>query len=132
MTAWDSPVLQDDDKSTLLELAFEHYGLNYPTSLGEKSIKCPVHDDSNASASVNTMTGLWTCFACQQGGDAYTLIMEREQIGYRDAATFAENLLNNSSREVHRGTDRKPSTGVSRGKRNKSGSSTYRPSWLRK
>lgn len=34
----------------------------------ERSFRCEVHDDHNASASVNTVTGLWCCYACGAAG----------------------------------------------------------------
>jgi hypothetical protein len=36
----------------------------------ERPFRCHVHDDSNASASVNTQTGLWICYACGAAGKA--------------------------------------------------------------
>lgn len=36
----------------------------------ERSFLCPVHDDRNASASVNSLTGLWICYACGARGKA--------------------------------------------------------------
>ncbi|CAB4194584.1 Bacterial DnaG primase, TOPRIM domain [uncultured Caudovirales phage] len=34
----------------------------------ERSFCCPVHDDSNASASVNVVKGVWYCYACHAKG----------------------------------------------------------------
>ena len=34
----------------------------------ERPFCCPVHDDSNASASVNVVKGLWVCYACRASG----------------------------------------------------------------
>ena len=34
----------------------------------ERSFNCPSHNDSNASASVNAMSGLWCCYACGASG----------------------------------------------------------------
>lgn len=34
----------------------------------ERSFNCPTHQDRNASASVNVVKGLWTCYACGAGG----------------------------------------------------------------
>lgn len=38
----------------------------------ERSFRCHVHADSNASASVNSATGLWYCYACGARGRADT------------------------------------------------------------
>lgn len=34
----------------------------------ERSFRCDVHDDSNASASVNVLKGVWFCYACGASG----------------------------------------------------------------
>lgn len=34
----------------------------------ERPFRCPVHDDTNASASVNVVKGLWCCYACGASG----------------------------------------------------------------
>jgi hypothetical protein len=34
----------------------------------ERAFRCEVHDDHNASASVNSITGLWICYACGAAG----------------------------------------------------------------
>jgi Toprim-like/CHC2 zinc finger len=36
----------------------------------ERSFLCPVHDDHNASASVNSLNGLWICYTCGARGKA--------------------------------------------------------------
>ena len=52
----------------------EHYGAeNLPHRPGGwAKIKCPMHDDSNASASFNEDKGQFRCFACDFFGDAMT------------------------------------------------------------
>ena len=89
-----------DDKAELLEAVFAHYGLDYPPGYGERSWKCPVHDESHASASVNTNTGLWTCFACGAGGDAYTIIEIREGCSFADANRIAAGIHERGDGEV--------------------------------
>jgi DNA primase len=34
----------------------------------ERSFRCEVHDDTNASASVNVLKGVWYCYSCQASG----------------------------------------------------------------
>jgi DNA primase len=36
----------------------------------ERPFRCEAHDDHNASASVNSLTGLWVCYACGAAGKA--------------------------------------------------------------
>jgi hypothetical protein len=122
--------LDEDDKALLLSLVFEHYDLNYPNGSGNRSTHCPVHDDRHASASVNTVTGLWTCYSCQAGGDAYTLIMDKEGVTFTDAARIAQEILDRDGRAVRREPARKSGRGVSSRKGDRPSSRKYRPSWL--
>lgn len=34
----------------------------------ERPFRCPVHEDNNASASVNVLKGVWFCYACKASG----------------------------------------------------------------
>lgn len=34
----------------------------------ERPFRCPDHDDTNASASVNVLKGVWVCYACRAAG----------------------------------------------------------------
>jgi DNA primase len=48
-----------------------HASLDEALLLGqgvERSFLCPFHPDHNASASVNSLTGLWVCYACGAAG----------------------------------------------------------------
>lgn len=61
--------------TTPLELAWEHYGGTLLTHReGRNKAKCPLHDDANASASVNILEQKWTCFAGCGYGDIYELV----------------------------------------------------------
>lgn len=48
----------------------------------ERPFRCHVHDDSNASASVNVLKGVWTCYACGAHGavDGVDLIPEAKEL----------------------------------------------------
>ena len=48
----------------------------------ERPFKCHVHDDTNASASVNVIKGLWVCYACSAHGavDGLDLIPEAKEL----------------------------------------------------
>lgn len=48
----------------------------------ERSFRCHVHDDTNASASVNSVTGLWFCFSCHASGsyDLTTIELDPYQV----------------------------------------------------
>lgn len=74
-----------------LEAVFNHYNLDFPQ--GEKSILCPVHDDSRKSASVNSEKGVWVCYACSAGGSGIQIIMAREHLTYPEARSWAEKNI---------------------------------------
>jgi DNA primase len=89
---------------------------------GWRKMKCPFHDDSHASAAVNYDKNAFVCHGCGIKGDAYSLIMDRERINYREAVQFAASVLTSGNTEV-RQQDRtrarlsvKPSTLGRRGK----------------
>lgn len=70
---------------------FEHYGLPEP-GYGERPMKCPSHDDSHPSASVNRTEGVWFCHACGSGGTAAQIVMDREHVTYVEAMQFISTL----------------------------------------
>ena len=75
-----------------LQAVFSHYGLDLPLG-GEKSILCPVHDDSRRSASVNSDKGVWVCYACNGRGSGIQIIMARENLTYSEARRWAEKNI---------------------------------------
>lgn len=69
----------------------EHYGVIYPPEgPGWKSLKCPFHDDTNASASSNGSG--FACFACGIRGGPVQLLMEREGIDYYDGLELYKEI----------------------------------------
>lgn len=57
---------------------------------GWQPSKCPYHDDKTASASVNTSTGRFHCFACDVNEDLVGLIRRDSGVGYVEAKQEAE------------------------------------------
>lgn len=49
----------------------------------ERSFPCPVHDDKNPSASVNSTTGYWYCYSCGAWGQADLDRMEFDPLAVR-------------------------------------------------
>lgn len=78
---------------------FEHYGIPEP-GYGERSIKCPAHDDRVPSASVNRQKGLWHCHACGAGGGSIALVQAMEQGSYEDARRMVESLSGSSTEPI--------------------------------
>lgn len=81
-----------------LEAVFHHYGLSLPLG-GDKSIHCPVHDDSRRSASVNSDKGVWVCYACNGRGSGIQIIMARENLTYSDARKWADKNIGKESKQ---------------------------------
>lgn len=65
---------------TPLELAWEEYGGELLGDHGNVKAKCPLHDDSRASARVNIDNQRWTCFAGCGHGDIYELVKLKELV----------------------------------------------------
>jgi DNA primase len=80
-------VSQEDD----LLAVFQHYDIAEP-GYGERSFRCPSHDDSRPSASVNRSEGVWFCHACGSGGTAAQIVMDKEGLNYVEATRFISNL----------------------------------------
>lgn len=73
---------------------FQHYDIPEP-GYGERRFRCPSHDDSHPSASVNRQEGVWFCHACGSGGTAAQIVMDKEGITYVEATKFIANLTGN-------------------------------------
>lgn len=59
---------------------FEQYfpDMKEPNSSNEVSVRCPFHEDSRASMSINLATGLWLCNGCEAHGNAEKFVREYE------------------------------------------------------
>jgi CHC2 zinc finger len=69
----------------------EHYdSFNPPLGPRWENMKCPFHDDRNASARSNGSG--FICMACGVKGGPIQLIMEREDIDYPSAIEFYEGV----------------------------------------
>lgn len=93
----------------------EHYGADTSrvNTVGWRPLRCPFHDDRQASASVNLNLGGFRCHACGVRGDALKLIREREGLDFKGAVAFAQETLGQSVGGVrlttHRTTARRRS-----------------------
>ena len=56
----------------IVEVATE-LGLDLTESGDEHAAVCPVHDDTDPSLFIHPGKGVWYCFGCGVGGNAYTL-----------------------------------------------------------
>lgn len=62
----------------------------------ERSFLCPYHPDHNASASINSVTGLWCCYACGAAGKAGSEALSFDANG---VAQFTKLLFEEMSRD---------------------------------
>lgn len=85
-------------------------------------MKCPVHDDRVASASVNRGKGLWHCHACGAGGNAVSLVAALESVDYQEANRIVRALVGGSTGQY----------GASQGVRRKRSSGRWVPPSLRR
>lgn len=46
---------------------------------------CPFHDDRNPSLHVYTDRQSFRCWVCNQGGDCFAFVMQRDRVGFREA-----------------------------------------------
>ena len=96
-----------------IQPVLEHYGAtNLRETLGWQKMKCVVHEDSTASASVNVTENAFACHACGVKGDTYKIIMEKEGVGYREAIAIAEGITGESHSNIqgkHSSSRRVPS-----------------------
>lgn len=81
------------DEKPSIERAFAHYGVDITGAHGNRLVRCPAHDESRPSCSVNLDKNVAQCFACSFRGDALTLIMLKEGLDFASAVNYArENL----------------------------------------
>lgn len=109
-----------NDPEAELVAVFDKYDLPEPRH-GEHPMKCPVHEDRVASASVNREKGLWYCHACGAGGGAVSLVAALESVDFREARHIVNGLVGGS-----------PRTGATQGARRVRKSGRWVPPALRR
>ena len=81
------------DKTSLVEYIEKHWAplkkvcSNFLT-------RCPFHDDSNPSMSVNDSKGLYHCFSCKAGGNLITFVKEFKNLNSAEAIDEICNFFN--------------------------------------
>lgn len=76
----------------ILEL-LSHHGIQAQKQGQGWMARCPFHDDSTASMSVDPEKSLWHCFGCQKGGDILTFLRERDGLTHSQAVQAAQAML---------------------------------------
>jgi DNA primase len=70
---------------------------------------CPFHDERTPSFKVDSASGLYHCFGCGAGGDAYKFVMQTQNLEFIDAVRYLAQRANIVLQE--------DGTGLSQGKR---------------
>lgn len=70
----------------------DFYGVQYVDAMPEQSIRCPVHDESRPSCSLNLDKAVFYCHACSAHGGALEIIEAREGLTGAPAHDFAAKL----------------------------------------
>ncbi|WP_263729929.1 CHC2 zinc finger domain-containing protein [Cellulomonas sp. SG140] len=81
-----------DDPKPDLAAVLDHYGVRHSSSRQIEMVSCPFHEDRTPSLSIRLDRGLWNCKSCGRAGDSYSLIMQKEDINFVGARTFAAGL----------------------------------------
>ena len=64
------------------------------------SVKCCIHDDSRRSAVMNTYDNLYYCHTCGKGGSSVNVVMEKENLEYKDAIERAVEIITGSGHSL--------------------------------
>lgn len=84
--------MTDQHTRPSIAAVLSQHGVDVAERTGWRPVRCPYHDDSTASASVNTDIGRFNCHACGVKGDVYDLLMYRERITFREALVLGDRL----------------------------------------
>lgn len=73
---------------SILDLA-RRLGLGTPRKRGEEHlVRCPFHDDTDPSLSLNMDRGVWYCWPCGEGGDGIELVMRARGVQFPAAVKW--------------------------------------------
>jgi hypothetical protein len=64
-----------------------------PVGPGKWECSCPFHHDPGPSLSIDVGRGLWHCFGCEAGGDAFTYVQLRYGLDFAAALQYLEDRL---------------------------------------
>jgi DNA primase len=64
------------------------------------SVKCIMHNDSRASASMNTYENLYFCFTCGKGGNAANIVCILENLEFNDGLKRAIEIAAGSGAAI--------------------------------
>ena len=93
--------MDSDQLEEVMIAVLNHYDIPV-TGSGERNMRCPVHDERVASASMNVSKGLWHCHACGAGVTAVNIVMGREHLDYREALAFITERVGKEFKQTKR------------------------------
>jgi len=64
------------------------------------SVRCCIHNDSRRSAVINTYDNLYYCHTCGKGGSAVDVVMEIENLEFKDALNRAIEITAGSGQSL--------------------------------
>ena len=71
------------------------------------SVRCCMHSDTRKSAVIDTYNNLYYCHTCGKGGNAINVIMELENVGFKDALARAGEIVAGSGSSLRGGNKRR-------------------------
>ena len=71
------------------------------------SVRCCMHADTRKSAVIDTYNNLYYCHTCGKGGNAVNVIMELENLGFKDALERANEITAGSGNALRTGNKRR-------------------------
>ncbi len=83
---------QADAESISIEAIVSFYGGEVRQGRSA-SVKCCIHDDTRRSAVMNTYDNLYWCHTCGKGGNSVNVVMEKENLGFKDAIKRAGEIV---------------------------------------
>ena len=88
------------DLKSLVDLVdlFEYFGVK-PEKKGRSYMaRCPWHDDSTPSLSIDREKGLYNCFGCGESGDVFDLVKKQKGVGFKEALSFLKDYAGTAVR----------------------------------
>jgi len=86
-----------------IEDYLHHIGATVPShGSGWRKMRCPFHDDSQASAAVNFDANRFKCHGCDVAGDTYDLIIRERGGTLSEAIEYAQTISPQSDTDLRR------------------------------
>jgi len=74
---------------------FSHFGIQAEKKGRGYMAKCPWHEDSTPSLSIDKDKGLYNCFGCGESGDAFDLVKKIQGVDFKEALMFLKDYSGN-------------------------------------